>query len=181
MEMKTEDARGVLSGKRRRIQDVWWENIERKESAERKAQRNEEWRRKVVRDVREWGAQRDRGKWGYEDPREEEVERVLREVKNKDGGPGKDMIRYRMITEGGKPVVRKVTKLLVEVWREERKPRGLEVELVVPMYKRGDRFKTKAYRPLCLVGTIAKITGDNTQQDRGQGRNEEERGETVDQ
>jgi len=69
---------------------------------------------------------------------------------------GIDQILAEMVNAGGKTIRCEIHKLIISVWNKEELPEEWK-ELIVPLYKKGDKTDCSYYRGISLLPTAYKI------------------------
>lgn len=69
----------------------------------------------------------------------------------KNRAPGEDGISAELLKAGGKELSKKVYVLILEIWIKEKMPAEWKMELIIPIYKKGERRKCSNYRPIMLL------------------------------
>ena len=76
---------------------------------------------------------------------------------SKDGSPGNDLITARMLWEAGPILWKKLAALFTKYLKEGGVPEEFKKDVIVPLFKRGDRYWAKNYRPVSLMSVGAKL------------------------
>ena len=79
----------------------------------------------------------------------EEVERMIRKLK-RGKAPGCDRIVSEMIKKGGEGMVEGLVVLFNAIWRNERVPEMWREGRIVPIFKKGDESRCENYRGITL-------------------------------
>ena len=67
----------------------------------------------------------------------EEMIEVISKMKN-GKAPGIDNITVDLITNGGTELLQRIFDLLLQIWDQERMPEEWEIEIICPIFKKGD-------------------------------------------
>ena len=87
-----------------------------------------------------------------------EVEKVLkRAARNK--SPGQDLLKIEELLPvlEDPEAVGTLHKLFQIFWKLERVPKELKTSILVPIFKKGDKFKPCNYRPIALLSNLLKL------------------------
>ena len=97
-----------------------------------------------------------RGKNEEETPSKEEIERVIKRMKN-NKVPGEDGIIVELISQAGSDMREKMYKVIKQIWEEEEMPNKWRVGILHPLHKKGDKAECSNYRGIMLLNTGYKI------------------------
>jgi hypothetical protein len=113
------------------------------------------WKEKVAEEIKGWEKDEEEH-WGQEEVSEKEVEKELGGM-SKDGSPGNDLITARMLWEAGPILWKRLAALFTKYLKEGGVPKEFKKDVIVPLFKRGDRYWAKNYRPVSLMSVGAKL------------------------
>jgi hypothetical protein len=71
--------------------------------------------------------------------------------------PGIDNITVELIKDGGPELLQKIFELLLQIWEQERVPEEWDIEIICPIFKKGDSIECSNYRGITLLNVIYKI------------------------
>jgi sorting nexin-29 len=87
---------------------------------------------------------------------QEETEKAICNLKiNK--APREDDIIAELIKNASQELKKRLPALICKMWRDEKMPDDWEVELIVPLFKKGDKMKGENYRVITLLNVVYKI------------------------
>jgi hypothetical protein len=107
-------------------------------------------------DLTKWRTQSDTGEWGHSKPLLKEMLEALSSMKQ-DGAPGIDLVTAQMLLMAGTSFHLVLLNFIHACWEMEAFPLQFFIDLVVPAFKRGDRYAPINYRPISLVVVAAKL------------------------
>lgn len=87
---------------------------------------------------------------------QDEIQLVIKALKT-DKAPGKDEIASELIKWGGLEMEKWVTQLIRKSWTENRIPEEWEENIIIPLYKKGNKSNCENYRAICLTSTLYKM------------------------
>ena len=70
---------------------------------------------------------------------------------------GTDNIHAELIKHGGRTLKKKMLKLMLNIWNNERLPTQWNEEIICPIYKKVNRSNCSNYRPITLLNRAYKI------------------------
>lgn len=91
-----------------------------------------------------------------QEPMETEIEEAIRLMKN-NKSPGEDGITAELIKYGGKPLMKVITRLIVEIWQKVQMPEEWRVAILCPIFKKGDKTICENYRGIGLLNIVYKM------------------------
>ena len=68
-----------------------------------------------------------------------------------------DGIHLELIQYGGNKLLNRIYELVRQIWEQERIPEEWKETIIVPIYKKGDRFRCENYRGIALGNAAYKI------------------------
>jgi hypothetical protein len=87
-------------------------------------------------------------------PSREEIEGVLKYLKNINKAACADSIAVELLKNGGPSLVDAVIQ---QTWTSETLPRSWTEGVFCPVYKKGDKLDCKNYRRICLLNVTNKV------------------------
>ena len=143
-----------------------WAKVFKKVVVEMKGEYEEEFKRKVVRELRgmeeekeEEEGVRGRYKDGSElnvEVTEEEVEEAVENLKNGKAS-GTDEVIAEVLKHGGEGMMRALFLLCREVWGREKIPKEWMKGVIFPILKKGSRSDMTNYRGISLLSVVGKV------------------------
>ena len=97
-----------------------------------------------------------RGKNEEETPSKEEIERVIKRMKN-NKVPGEDGIIVELISKAGSEMRETIYKVIKQIWEEEEVPNKWRVGILHPLHKKGNKAECSNYRYIMLLINGYKI------------------------
>jgi len=90
------------------------------------------------------------------EPTLDEVKTVINSLKN-NKSPGEDNINSELIKLAGNHLATEIHKLIYNVWTKEKIPTDWNMEIICPIFKKGDPVKVENYRGISLLDTRYKV------------------------
>lgn len=86
----------------------------------------------------------------------QEVQEVIKELKN-GKAPGKDRLTTEMFKNLGEKGLVILAKIYNKTWAKEQIPNDWKKSIIVPIFKKGDKYDCNNYRGITLISTAMKI------------------------
>lgn len=86
----------------------------------------------------------------------EEVSTIIMNFK-KMKAPGIDNINAELIQAAGPQMHRRLNRLVMNIWNQERMPNEWSLALICPIYKKGEKSECCNYRRISLFTIVYKI------------------------
>lgn len=90
------------------------------------------------------------------EPSREEIEEVTRNLAN-NKSPGENGISAELLKEGGPTVMKFITNIIQEVWKQEKMPNCWNDAIICPIFKKGDKTLCSNYRGISLLDVTYKV------------------------
>ena len=149
----------MIKGKPERnknLVELEWRRALGREQKNKRDKKWQRWKEEVEEEVSEEREQKeDSGFWGEQKIEKKEFIKALKHFQ-KNGSPGVDRITVEMILNAGEGVLDLLICFLEVCWDDEEFPSQFFIDIIVPIFKKGDHYMVDNYRPISLLVTMVK-------------------------